>query len=84
MVNLHILTLMALIKREKNCENCAHCVTGANRRFRCTALPSNPGLWWDGYASEHWCSVYYSPKTKVTSPVEEKENILDKPVKSSK
>jgi len=68
---------MALIKREKNCENCAHCVTGANRRFRCTALPSNPGLWWDGYASEHWCSVYYSPKTKV----EEKETILDKPVK---
>jgi len=80
MVNLHILTLMALIKREKNCSNCQHCVEGANRRFRCTALPNSPSAWWDGYASEHWCSVYYSPKDKV----EEKENILDKPVKSSK
>ena len=53
MVNLHILTLMALIKREKNCSNCQHCVEGANRRFRCTALPNSPSAWWDGYASKH-------------------------------
>lgn len=78
---------MAINKREQNCSVCEHCVTGAAKRFRCTALPANPGQWWDGFPEQHWCSVYYSPKKQesakpgVTEKVVADETILDKPVK---
>ena len=78
---------MAINKREQNCSNCNNCVEGASKRFRCTALPGDPSVYWNGWPSEHWCTVYYSPKKQesakpvVTEKVVADETILDKPVK---
>lgn len=63
---------MAPIKHEKNCKTCEHCVLGATRRFKCTALPNNPANWWDGYPEEHWCSVHYTAKKEPIKVTQEK------------
>ena len=60
---------MAVVKREKNCSNCDNCVSGAQRRFRCIALPSKPNDWWDGFPEEHACSIHWIPKKDVKGPI---------------
>ena len=41
----------------------------ANRRFRCTALPKNPGEYWDGHPEQHTCGVYWESKDSVKPTV---------------
>ena len=59
---------MAKENREQNCGNCTHCVSiPANRRFRCTAVPTDPSIFWNGFPEDHWCGVHWAPK-KVEKP----------------
>ena len=77
------------IDNKKTCATCNNCVTGAINRFRCVALPSSPGNYWDGKPEQHWCEVYWTPikgdkvETVVKPPVKEEPvpNVLDKKVK---
>lgn len=59
----------------KNCGNCKHCVAvTANRRFRCTAIPRNPGEFWDGFAEQHWCGVYWEAKAPTPDVTKQNSN----------
>lgn len=49
------------INKDKTCATCNNCVTGAVNRFRCVALPTNPGGYWDGKPEQHWCEVHWTP-----------------------
>ena len=54
---------MAKETREQNCGNCIHCVAiTANRRFRCTAVPTDPSIFWNGFPEDHWCGIYWKEK----------------------
>ena len=58
------------IDKTKTCATCKHCVRGALRRFRCAALPQNPGNYWDGHPEQHWCTVYWEDANSSKSKVE--------------